>query len=52
MRRKAANRKKAARRRWSAENHVLDAAIRFVEEAGGISAATAALEKIQKIKTL
>jgi hypothetical protein len=49
-------RKKVARKRAAATraggNHSLDAAIRFVEEAGSIAAATAALETIKRIKTM
>ncbi len=50
-------RKKVARRKLASSrspngNHAIEAAIRFVEQAGGISAATAALETIQRIKTL
>lgn len=49
-------RKKVARKRVArpaAEgNHTIQAAIRFVEEAGSLSAAAAALETIRKIKAL
>ena len=48
--------KKVARKTLSVRrargNQSLDAAIRFVEEAGGLAAATAALETIKRIKTL
>lgn len=47
---KVATKKAAARR--TGGNHSLDAAIRFVEEAGSFAAATAALETIKRIKTL
>lgn len=51
-RKKKVNRKISATRNPSGGDHAIDAAIRFVEDAGGINAAIAALEKIQRIKTL
>lgn len=51
-RRKKVARKVAATSRIASRNHPIDAAIRFVEEAGGINAATAALDTIRRIKTL
>jgi uncharacterized OB-fold protein len=51
-RKKVTRRNAASSRRSASRNHPIDAAIRFVEEAGGMNAATAALETIRRIKTL
>lgn len=51
-RKKVARRVAVASRRSASRNNPIDAAIRFVQEAGGINAATTALDTIRKIKTL
>lgn len=45
-------RKNVVRKKATGGENTLDAAIRFVEEAGSLAAATAALERIKRIKTL